>query len=82
MPDEDIEDVYRIGTTDGLLVVPPTDERVDHMLEGTDLPSGAQLGRLGDREGILTVEKVAINAVWPAVSRYTCRSYSPVRGPR
>lgn len=67
MPDEDIEDVYRAyyrtGTTDGLPVVPPTDERVDRMLDGTDLPSGAELGRLGDREGILTVEKVAVNAV-------------------
>lgn len=64
---DDIDDVYRSyyreGMTDGLLVVPPTDERVERMLEGTDFAPETELGRLGDREGIVTVEKVAVNGV-------------------
>ncbi|SEH18090.1 hypothetical protein SAMN04487967_3616 [Natronorubrum sediminis] len=63
----DIESVttsfYRKGKTDGLPVVPPTEERVDKMLEGTDLPRDDVIGRLGTREGALTVEKLAVNGV-------------------
>jgi len=57
------ESFYREGRTDGLPVVPPTEERVERMLEGTDLPSDEVLGRLGTREGTLTVEKLAVNGV-------------------
>lgn len=57
------DDLYRKGNTDGLPVVPPTDERVSEMLRGTDLPRDHTFGRLGNREGILTVEKLAVNAV-------------------
>ncbi|MFB6302155.1 MAG: hypothetical protein ABEH78_04770 [Haloferacaceae archaeon] len=67
MPEESIDEVYRAyyetGTTDGLPVIPPTDDRVERMLEGTDLDAEAELGRLGDRGGILTVETVAVNGV-------------------
>ncbi|MFT4881973.1 MAG: hypothetical protein ACI9CA_000587 [Natronomonas sp.] len=63
----DIEEVtssfYREGKTDGLPVVPPTEERVERMLEGTDLPRDEVLGRLGTREGELTVETLAVNGV-------------------
>jgi len=55
--------LYQKGASDGLPVVPPTDERVAEMLRGTELSRGHELGRLGNREGILTVEKLAINGV-------------------
>lgn len=57
------ESYYERGLTDGLPIVPPTDERVEEMLRGTDLSPGTELARLGDREGILTVEKLAVNSV-------------------
>ncbi|MFB6353325.1 MAG: hypothetical protein ABEJ92_04500 [Halobacteriales archaeon] len=57
------DSLYRQGSTDGLPVVPPTEERVEEMLRGTDRPRDAVLGRLGNREGRLTVEKLATNAV-------------------
>lgn len=61
---EEVNDtLYRKGRTDGLPVVPPTERRVDEMLRGTDLPRDHELGRLGNRKGILTVEKLAINGV-------------------
>jgi hypothetical protein len=64
---DDLDELYRSyyeqGTTDGLPVVPPTDERVEEMLRGTDLSPDTEITRLGDREGILTVEKLAINGV-------------------
>lgn len=61
---EDVHDsYYKRGLTDGLPIVPPTDERVEEMLRGTDLSPDKELAQLGDREGILTVEKLAVNAV-------------------
>ncbi len=61
--EEMYQSFYRAGSTDGLPIVPPTDERVDEMLRGTDLPPETELGRLGDRGGLLTVETLAVNAV-------------------
>lgn len=55
--------LYRKGATDGLPIIPPTEERVEEMLQGTDLPRDETLGRLGNREGELTVERLGINAV-------------------
>jgi len=57
------ESFYRAGRTDGLPVVPPTEERVERMLEGTELPRDEVLGELGTREGALTIEKLAVNGV-------------------
>ncbi|MBN2041223.1 MAG: hypothetical protein JW864_14360 [Spirochaetes bacterium] len=54
---------YRRGWTDGLPVIPPTDEAVAEMLTGTDLPPDHLLGKLESRLGKATVEKIAINAV-------------------
>ncbi|MFC6719842.1 hypothetical protein ACFQGT_18670 [Natrialbaceae archaeon GCM10025810] len=56
-------ELYERGVTDGLPVVPPTEERVERMLEGTDRPPETELGTLGTREGSLTVETVAVNGV-------------------
>lgn len=54
---------YRRGWTDGLPIIPPTEEAVQEMLLGTDLPADHLLGKLQSRLGKATVEKVAINAV-------------------
>jgi hypothetical protein len=54
---------YRRGWTDGLPVIPPTEEAIAEMLTGTDLPADHLLGRLQSRLGKATVEKIAINAV-------------------
>lgn len=67
MSDDSIDEVYEAyyesGSTDGLPVIPPTDRRVDRMLEATDLAPETELGRLGNRQGRLTVETVAVNGV-------------------
>lgn len=61
---EDINDhLYRQGVTDGLPVVPPTAERVERMLEGTERSSEESLGTIPPKYGSATAEKIAINAV-------------------
>ena len=54
---------YRRGWTDGLPIIPPTEEAVKEMLTGTDLPADHVLGKLASIWGNATVEKIAINAV-------------------
>jgi len=54
---------YQRGWTDGLPIIPPTEEAVAEMLTGTDLPPDHLLGKLQSRLGKATVEKIAINAV-------------------
>jgi hypothetical protein len=54
---------YKRGWTDGLPIVPPTEEELEEMLTGTDLPRDHVLGKLIPRKGKMTVEKIAINAV-------------------
>jgi len=61
--EDPVEAAYARGWTDGLPVVPPTEERVARMLEGTDLPPGHVLCTLPPDLAECTVEKVAINAV-------------------
>jgi hypothetical protein len=51
------------GWGDGLPLIPPTEERVQAMLDTTPLPPAHVLGRVEPRRGEATVEKVAINAV-------------------
>jgi hypothetical protein len=62
-----LEDVnrffYQRGWTDGMPVIPPTEEAVKEMLTGTDLPPDHLLGKLQSRNGKATIEKIAINAV-------------------
>ena len=48
---------------DGLPLVVPTQELVDEMLQGTTRDRNEVLGMIKMRGGIITVEKVAINAV-------------------
>ena len=54
---------YKRGWTDGLPVVPPTEEAVAEMLTGTDLPGDHLVTKIIPRMGKATVEKIAINAV-------------------
>lgn len=57
------DEFYRRGWTDGLPIVPPTQDRIEKMLEATDLKPDHVLGELPPRGADLTVEKLAINAV-------------------
>jgi len=61
--DEVSRSLYRTGMTDGLPVIPPTEERVEEMLRGTDRDGDHVLGVLGNNENPLTVEALAANAV-------------------
>ena len=58
-----IEECYRPGWTDGLPVVPPTEERVSAMLDYMGLAPGQILGEVPVRRRILTAEQAAANAV-------------------
>ncbi len=48
---------------DGLPLVPPTPERVKWMLSGTTRAPGEIIGNINPKQGVATVEKIAINAV-------------------
>ncbi|WP_336022014.1 hypothetical protein [Halobellus salinisoli] len=61
--DETYRSLYEQGLTDGLPVVPPTEERVEEMLRGTDLPPEHVLGRIGNADNPITVGDLAANAV-------------------
>ena len=54
---------YTQGWTDGLPILPPTEEAVSEMLTGTDLPRDHVVATLEPGLGKATVEKIAINAV-------------------
>jgi len=57
------QELYEQGMTDGLAVIPPTEERVKEMLRGTDSDPDKMLGRLGNNENSVTVQQLASNAV-------------------
>jgi hypothetical protein len=48
---------------DGLPLVPPTPERVRWMLSGTKRAPEEIIGNLNPKQGVATVEKIAVNAV-------------------
>ena len=58
-----IEQCYRLGWTDGLPVVPPTEHRVSEFLEHVGLPASQVVGELPERRREVTAGKVAANAV-------------------
>jgi hypothetical protein len=64
---DDVEDAiefcYAQGWTDGLPVVPPTAARVRAFLAAAGRPADEVLVRYVDRSRVVTVEKIAINAV-------------------
>lgn len=55
--------LYTNGMSDGLPVIPPTEERVARMLEGTSLAPDVELAALPPEWAPPTVEVIAINAV-------------------
>src|SRR5215831_18728871 len=61
--DDPIEACFERGWSDGLPVVPPTDERILRMLGGTSRKPEDVVGRVPPNLAPCTVEKVAINAV-------------------
>jgi len=60
---EAIERCYELGWTDGLPVVPPTEQRVKEFIERSSRPSNEVVGELPERRREITVDKVAANAV-------------------
>jgi hypothetical protein len=65
---------YKRGWADGLPIVPPTKERVEEMLKGSDLSSDFLITYVDPMMGQATVEKIAVNAVMAG-----CRpEYMPV----
>ncbi len=60
---EAIERCYELGWTDGLPVVPPTEQRVGEFIERSGRPAGEVVGELPERRREITVNKVAANAV-------------------
>ncbi len=71
----EINDLFhKRGWTDGLPIIPPTKERVQEMLKGTDLSPDQVVGIIELMKGQATVEKTAVNAVMAG-----CRpEYMPV----
>lgn len=61
--DDDIELMFQRGWTDGLPVVPPTEERVLRMLTGTTRAPGDVIATVPPDLVEVTVEKIAIAAV-------------------
>ncbi|MDE2861575.1 MAG: hypothetical protein OYI31_00970 [Chloroflexota bacterium] len=58
-----IEFYYEKGWTDGLPVVPPTEEKVWAFLDAAGLEPDAVIGSYETRKRVVTAEKVAINSV-------------------
>ena len=58
-----IEFCYQQGWTDGLPVVPPTEQAVRTMLDAAGLEPGQELCFITNRQVSVTAEKVAVNAV-------------------
>ena len=61
--DDPVEQAFSRGWTDGLPIVPPTDERILRMLQGTPRDPAEIVGIIPPDMKECTVEKVAINAV-------------------
>jgi hypothetical protein len=62
-PGQAIELAFEKGWTDGLPVVPPTEARVQAMLDAAGLAPDHQIGFITNRQVAVVAEKVAINAV-------------------
>ncbi|MEL7156848.1 MAG: hypothetical protein AAFN30_09645, partial [Actinomycetota bacterium] len=61
---EDLDDyLEEQGWSDGLPVVPPTPERVAAMVAAVDRSGDHELGAMPPRQGIVTIEGVAITAL-------------------
>ncbi len=73
-PAEAVDFCYEQGWTDGLPVVPPSEDRVHEFLDAAGLVPDTVVGEIPARARTITAEKVAINAVMAG-----CRpEYAPV----
>ena len=71
---EAIESFYERGWSDGLPIVPPTEDAVDKFLQAAGMAPGHVLGTEPVKGGVATAEKVAINSIMAG-----CRpEYMPV----
>lgn len=62
-PEALLDLVEREGWGDGLPVLPPTEDRVQAMLDATPRPPAECVATIEPRRGEATIEKIAINAV-------------------
>lgn len=62
-PEDAIEAFFQKGWSDGLPVVPPTEEKVLAFLDAAGLQPDEILGAIPERNRVFSAEKVAINAV-------------------
>ena len=60
---EAIEYAYEQGWSDGLPVVPPTPDRIGRMLDALNYSPDEEIGRVVERERVITAGHVAANAV-------------------
>jgi len=60
---DSIEECFERGWTDGLPVVPPTPAGLERMIRGSGREPQEVLGVLPPKAGVVTVEKVALNAL-------------------
>ncbi|MDO8669913.1 MAG: thioredoxin, partial [Dehalococcoidia bacterium] len=56
------EQMYERGWTDGLPIIPPTEERVQAFVEYLGRDPGEVIAEIPPDNGLATIEKVAINA--------------------
>jgi len=63
LQEDEFEFMFDQGFTDGLPVIPPTEERVLRMLSGTHRDPQETIATVPPNMGVATTEKVAINAV-------------------
>lgn len=61
--EDPMEAAFERGWTDGLPIIPPTDERILRMLGGTRRDKHEVVGRVPPNLSPVTIEKIAINAV-------------------
>ena len=61
--EEALEELHRLGCTDGLPVVVPTPERVERLVVSSGLAADLELGTMGPGGGSATVESLATAAV-------------------
>jgi hypothetical protein len=61
---EEVQEYYvKSGMSDGLPVIPPTEERLREMLRGTSHHPDEIIGKMPPENLVVTVEKVAINGI-------------------
>ena len=60
---EAIELFYEKGWTDGLPIIPPTEDRIQAMLSTVAMEPGTVIGSIPERDRVFTAEVAAINAV-------------------